>query len=98
MLTGKERKEMHKRLSGLQKKESSLAKSRPEKKSNDPSNIMRYTHLGAEFIIIFLAFLFLGSWLDTTLATSPWILLLCTVLGFSMAMYRLIKVANELSK
>ncbi|MCB1200870.1 MAG: AtpZ/AtpI family protein [Leptospiraceae bacterium] len=89
-------KEMQRRLDEMKKREDALHK--PVKTDKEPQVYMRYTHLGLEFIVVFLGFLFLGKWLDEIAGTSPWLLLVCISAGFALGMYRIIKVANELSK
>ena len=87
--------EMQRKLNEMKEREKKLSK---PKKDHEPQTYMRYTHLGLEFIVIFLGFLFLGKWLDEQLGSTPWIMLLCLIAGFALGMYRIVKVANELSK
>lgn len=62
------------------------------------SKAMRYTLLGAEFAAIFIGFVFGGHWLDERWGTTPWLLLAGVLLGFGIALYRLITVAQRLSE
>lgn len=92
-------------LTDLKTREAQLRKSILGKKTVDQedqstanSRAMRYTWLGAEFAAIFFAFVYGGNWLDTRLGTKPWLVLAGIVLGFSIALYRLIFVARRLSE
>ena len=73
-------------------------KAEEEPQQSGRSRAMRYTWLGAEFAAIFFAFVYGGNWLDTRLGTKPWLVLAGIVLGFSIALYRLIFVARRLSE
>ncbi|MBV6492217.1 MAG: hypothetical protein LDLANPLL_00209 [Turneriella sp.] len=59
---------------------------------------MRYTWLGVEFAVSFLVFVYLGSLLDNRLNASPWFTLAGLMLGFSIAIYRLLVAAKRLSE
>lgn len=99
MLSKEDRNEMQQRLHELHSRQNEIHPDKKiKRKDENAPNIMRYTHLGVEFILIFLGFMFLGRWLDSQFQTSPWLFLTFLVIGFSGAMYRLIAVANELSK
>ncbi|HRP69376.1 MAG TPA: AtpZ/AtpI family protein [Turneriella sp.] len=60
-------------------------------------NGIRYTWLGLEFATTFLVFVWGGSWLDGKWGVSPWLTLGGLLVGFSIAIYRLITVARTLS-
>jgi len=62
------------------------------------SRAMRYTWLGAEFAAIFFAFVYGGNFLDNRLGTKPWLVLVGIMMGFSLALYRLIFVAKKLGE
>jgi F0F1-type ATP synthase assembly protein I len=42
--------------------------------------------IGVQFIVVLLAFLYLGKWLDARLGTSPWFLMLGVFLGFGLSL------------
>lgn len=42
--------------------------------------------IGVQFIVVLLAFLYLGKWLDARLGTSPWLLMLGVFLGFGLSL------------
>jgi PGF-CTERM protein len=52
---------------------------------------MRYSWLGAEFVIIFLAFTGGGLWLDFKLDTLPGFTAVLGVVGLTCALYRVIR-------
>ena len=39
-----------------------------------------------------------GSWLDTKLGTSPWLMLVFTLLGIAAGFIEMIRIAQQLSK
>ena len=59
---------------------------------------MRFTTVGLEFSITFLACLGLGYWLDTRDRIAPAWMLTCGAIGFGVAMYRLVRQAQEIRK
>ena len=57
-----------------------------------PRNLLRYATVGIEFLLVFLAFLFLGWQLDRWIGwTQPAVTILGAIVGFSVAMGRLWK-------
>ena len=42
---------------------------------------------GLQFAVAIVAFMFLGIWLDKTLGSSPWFVLLCVFLGAGAGFY-----------
>ena len=42
--------------------------------------------IGVQFIVVLLAFLYAGKWLDARLGTSPWLLMLGVFLGFGLSL------------
>lgn len=99
-LTDKEREDIKNRLAALKQEHESIVKQQTEKKKKKDNSalvsVMRYTHLGFEFVLIFMAGLFAGDFLDTYFDTSPWLLLIGILLGFAMAMGRIIAISKEL--
>ncbi len=61
-------------------------------------NWMRFTTVGLEFSITFLAGLGLGYWLDTRDRVMPAWMLICGSIGFGAALYRLVRQAQEIRK
>jgi len=43
--------------------------------------------MGVQFVVVLLAFLFLGKWLDARLGTSPWLLILGVFVGAAASIY-----------
>lgn len=83
------------RLKEMEKDSQSIL-SRKQKKQENAA--LRYSHLGIEFAVIF-GFIFFGGYkIDEKWNTSPWFTLLGVVLGFSIAMLRLVRAAQELEK
>lgn len=46
-----------------------------------------FAGVGLQFAVTIVAFMFLGIWLDRTLHTSPWLLLVCVFGGASAGFY-----------
>jgi F0F1-type ATP synthase assembly protein I len=49
---------------------------------------------GTMVLIVFCS-LFGGIWIDRQLGTKPWLMLLSMVLGFALAMFSVIRIAND---
>jgi|JI8StandDraft_1071087.scaffolds.fasta_scaffold239417_2 ATP synthase protein I len=88
-----ELKEREKKLRSSNKKQTESTD-----ESQNRSNAMRYTWLGAEFAAIFFGFVWGGQKLDNWLGTKPWLVLAGICAGFSIALYRLIFVAKKLGE
>jgi len=43
---------------------------------------LRYTHLGLQYCLTLLLFVFGGRWLDQRLSTEPWLMIVGSLLGF----------------
>jgi F0F1-type ATP synthase assembly protein I len=95
---------LRRELADLKQKELRVRKSFGNSREEEPeaqagrSRAMRYTWLGAEFAAIFFAFVYGGNFLDMKLGTKPWLVLLGIVMGFGLALYRLIFVAKKLGE
>ncbi|MCX7632428.1 MAG: AtpZ/AtpI family protein [Turneriella sp.] len=99
-MTDEEKQELERRLHALREQERLLRKNSPAKQKENGSNkisALRYSWLGFEFAATVIAFAFLGHWLDATLATKPWLLLLGFCCGFATALYRLVVSARRIS-
>lgn len=60
---------------------------------------MRYATVGTEFGLTFILMLGLGYWLDVRDGQSlPAYMLTCGALGFALAMYRLVRKAQEIRR
>ena len=60
---------------------------------------LRYVTVGTEFGLTFILMLALGYWLDIRDGESlPAYMLTCGVLGFAMAMYRLLRQAQDIRR
>jgi ATP synthase protein I len=58
----------------------------------------RATTIGFFLVISTAIGFFIGNWLDHKLGTSPWLMLVFTLLGIIAGFRELIKLANDLSK
>ncbi len=94
MLTPEEKEDYQRRIEELKKEQQKL--DTPEEKK--AKSWLRYTHIGLEFVALFGLGLWAGLQLDKLWQTKPLFLLLGISLGFGLGLYRLIKVANELSQ
>ncbi|MCB1176782.1 MAG: AtpZ/AtpI family protein [Leptospiraceae bacterium] len=56
------------------------------------------SNLGIEFAVIFVGFVFLGNYLDEKFDLAPWSLLGCAMAGFGIAVFHMIKRADEFQK
>ena len=100
-----EKEKLRLTLKELKQKEYAIRGSRKEHAlENDAppdanrSRAMGYSLLGLEFMLIFLGFVWGGQKLDTWLNSTPWLMLLCVLSGFSLALYRLILAARRLGE
>jgi len=100
-----EKENLRSTLKDLKQKEQAIRRSRKEQtmESDAPSDpnrsrAMGYSLLGLEFMLIFLGFVWAGQKLDEWLKSSPWLMLLCVLSGFSLALYRLILAARRLGE
>ena len=56
------------------------------------------THIGVTVAACLLIGVFLGRWLDSLLGTSPWLLIVFSLLGMGAAFKSLIDIANKIYK
>ncbi|MDH5716885.1 MAG: AtpZ/AtpI family protein [Spirochaetia bacterium] len=102
MIDDKEKEIIKERLKKMSEKEMLVFGKKEQKKSEKYtrpfSSFIRYTHLGLEFLFIFMVFFFFGRYLDTKLNSAPWLMFLFLMIGFAVGLYRIIKVAKELSE
>jgi len=52
---------------------------------------LRYSHLGIQFTVTMLAFLFGGMWADRSWGTGPWLTVVGAFVGMTAATYVLIR-------
>jgi F0F1-type ATP synthase assembly protein I len=52
---------------------------------------LRYSHLGIQFCVTFGLFVWLGTWADGRLDTSPWLTIAGSFLGMTAATYLLLR-------
>jgi len=97
MLTSEEKQEIKNQINELKQKSDSFRENNLQKKKKH-NVILQYAHLGIEFIGIFLVFLFAGKFADDKFHTSPLFILLGVVIGFTLAMFRIVQVAKKLEK
>jgi F0F1-type ATP synthase assembly protein I len=64
-------------------------------RKNPPISIWHLSTLGTEFGFIFILFVFLGDYIDDKLNSKPIGILICLILGFSAALYHILKKVNE---
>ncbi|MGC9345115.1 MAG: AtpZ/AtpI family protein [Bacteroidales bacterium] len=67
-------------------------------KKNYTRLILAYSTIGIQLAVTLLLFLFLGHWLDERYGSSPWFILLGTVLGMGVGFYNLMKSLSELDR
>ncbi len=67
-------------------------------KKNYSRLILAYSTIGIQLAAILLLFLFGGHWLDERYGSSPWFVLLGTVIGMGVGFYNLMKSLSELDK
>ena len=58
----------------------------PRRPGNAPSGA-EYAGAGLQFAAAIVGFMFLGIWLDKTLGSSPWFVLVCVFLGAGAGFY-----------
>ena len=68
------------------------------KKPKEKNVIMRYSGMGLEFAVSFGLFVFGGLYLDKKMDSSPIGIIIGAFLGFGVALYQLIKNAQEMEK
>ena len=73
----------------------SVDPTKPEKKPEQDNPLGFALSLGSELVVSVLGGFFVGQWLDKKLGTSPWLMLVGSLFGITVALYRLIKIANE---
>ena len=54
--------------------------------------------LGIQLAAAVIVMSLLGYWLDQQWATAPWLMIVCTCLGFAAGMYHFIKTVSDVSK
>jgi len=59
---------------------------RPRGAGPEP-NLSGLGGMGLQFVVVLLAFLFIGKWLDARLGTSPWLLILGVFVGAAASIY-----------
>lgn len=57
--------------------------------TQDRNQLLRYSHLGLQFVLVFLLFVYLGFKADEKLGTLPLLTVLGVMLGFGLAFYQL---------
>ncbi len=57
---------------------------------------LRYTHLGLQYCLTLLLFVFGGQWADRRLDTEPWLLLTGALLGFGASTYLIVRQALQI--
>ena len=67
-------------------------------KKNYTRLILAYSTIGIQLAVTLLLFLFLGHWLDERYGSSPWFVLIGTVLGMGVGFYNLMKSLSELDR
>jgi len=67
-------------------------------KKNYSRLILAYSTIGIQLAAILLLFLFGGHWLDERYGSSPWFVLLGTVIGMGVGFYNLMKSLSELDR
>ncbi len=69
---------------------------RPANKSEPDYNAWGFAmSIGWELLVSVLGGFFVGQWLDKKLKTSPWLVIAGSLFGITVALYRLIKLAND---
>jgi F0F1-type ATP synthase assembly protein I len=71
----------------------------PEKKTEADTSPWGFAlSIGWELVVSVLGGFLIGQWLDKKWKTSPWLMLSGALFGITVALYRLIKLANERQK
>lgn len=58
-------------------------------------DVLRYSHLGVQFVVLFAAGVFLGRWLDSRWGDSGLWTIAGTIAGFAAASYALIRETRD---
>ena len=95
MLSKKEKEEFEFKIKSLKNKQETFSSEKEYSDSRKP--LLQYTHLGFEFLAIFLAGIFGGRFLDAKFDTSPYLMLVGVILGFALGLYKLIVTAKKIS-
>jgi hypothetical protein len=53
------------------------------------NQLLRYSHLGIQFVLVFGFFVFVGYWVDQKAQTLPLLTMLGVMVGFAAAFYQL---------
>ena len=51
--------------------------------------------IGWELVVSVLGGVFVGQWLDKKFKTAPWLVIAGSLFGITVALYRIIKIAND---
>ncbi len=57
---------------------------------------LRYTHLGVQYCLTLLLFVFAGWWADQRLGCEPWLTIVGALLGFGVATYLIVRQAQRI--
>lgn len=69
-----------------------LSEARGEDRREGPNPLVG---LGLQFVVTVLICLFLGQWLDRKLGTSPWLMLAGMLVGSSIGIWTMFRVARQ---
>jgi len=58
-------------------------------KARGPRDVLRYSHLGIEYVIIVIAFAWGGAWLDRKVSAGGLVTLACIFAGAAIGFYRI---------
>lgn len=83
------------RLREIEKDTSKLLVRREKKQA---PIVMRYAHLGMEFIVVFGVIFYGGYYVDQRFGFTPWFTIIGSFLGFAAAMIRLVSAAQEIAR
>ena len=59
----------------------------PKRRAGAAPSGAQFAGAGLQFAVTIVAFMFLGIWLDKTLGSSPWFVLVCVFLGAGAGFY-----------
>jgi len=59
---------------------------------------MPYLHMGWQFLATILLFVAMGWAIDAWLGTSPWLLIVFSMLGSAAALYYMIQASNQMAR